>query len=866
MQGVWIFNYVPNKIRSVFFNKLIMKILENANFDNDLHKAGVIEDYMEKANSTTPEQFMKILENANFDNDFHKAGVIECYIKINPTTPDKFVEIFKAANFDNDFHKAGVIEDYMEKENSITSKQFLAIFKSANFSEDFDKVIVIDQYMEKENSITPNQFLAIFKAANFSNDFNKTRVIDQYMEKENSITHDEFLAIFKSANFTDDTQKIVSINQYMEKENSITHDEFLAIFKSANFTDDTQKIVSINQYMEKANSITPDQFLEIFKAANFSNDFDKTRVIEGFFKQEDAVINFLDNIKKFNITDEGQKLDVIERYFSNKKNQDFDKLLTILSSDQIGDLKYRVDLICDTLKNIYPDSTDETAENLSKLGNDLYPNVEYLRIELFQQAIDKKLINKDNIQFLKLDNIESSDLLLNVLTYAQSKIPEIDELDILKLTKGRPYSRYESLSNLLRNATPGNVFSQDGMAQIQGIFDGNINEFTALDILSYFDAKGRVEDFHHMIKKDFKQNIKNEFKPSKDQLLISEEELGKIAKSIGDDSVKDKFCTVGNLCQYIKDKVGELPVLNEDFTINFQNSIIDEKTQTKLNNKLKEAFKPSANDNDIVGFLSLVINPAQQDTDTSVITDTNKRKLLEFFDKSRVEISQLLQKEGGFDKFVRTLSTISDGCSANIGNQFHIALYHCLLEDKSDAILYQILSQDIITPILNKGGEVILNQPDPLSNTKVRNYHYSPEALFDKVAKVFYDPTKEKKIGRNATDVIRDKYGDDKASEIIELLSTENNPNFDQDAAQIAAYLTLSHSELIPKDRLQSILGSNISLNDENKEKLTNILEVPNSVVDEITIDKITIEVPSSTVEPSLTQKLMECLSSMCRR
>ncbi len=126
------------------------------------------------------------------------------------------------------------------------------------------------------------------------------------------------------------------------------------------------------------------------------------------------------------------------------------------------------------------------------------------------------------------------------------------------------------------------------MAQIQGIFDGNINEFKALDILSYFDVKGRVEDFHHMLKEDFKQNIKNEFKPSKDQLLISEEELDKIAKLIGDESVKGKFSKVEGLCQYIKDKVGELPVLNEDSTINFQNSIIDEKTQTKLNNKLKK--------------------------------------------------------------------------------------------------------------------------------------------------------------------------------------------------------------------------------------------------------------------------------------
>ncbi len=464
----------------------------------------------------------------------------------------------------------------------------------------------------------------------------------------------------------DDTDKRISIYLYMEKANSITHDEFLEIFKSANFTDDVQKRISIYLYMKKANSITHDQFLEMLENANFTNDRQKEIVIEIFLEQEDAVTNFLDNIKKFNITDEGQKIGMIKSYFSNEKNQDFDKLLTILSSDQIGDLKYRVDLICDTLKNIYPDSTDETAENLSKLGNDLYPNVEYLRIKLFKQAIDKELINKDNIQSLRLDNIESSDLLLNFLTHAQSKIPEIYELDILKLTKGRYHSRYESLSNLLQNATPENVFSQDSMAQIQGIFDGNINEFKALDILSYFDAKGRVEDFHHMLKEDFKQNIKNEFKPSKDQLLISEEELNKIAKLIGNESVKGKFSKVEGLCQYIKDKVGEFPELNENSTINFKNSIFGdneiqkelneklkelEEIQTKLNNKLKKAFKPNANNDDIVDFLSSIINPTQQDTDTPVITDTNKSKLLEFFNKSKASISQLLQKEKCSPKF-----------------------------------------------------------------------------------------------------------------------------------------------------------------------------------------------------------------------
>ena len=45
------------------------------------------------------------------------------------------------------------------------------------------------------------------------------------------------------------------------------------------------------------------------------------------------------------------------------------------------------------------------------------------------------------------------------------------------------------------------------------------------------------------------------------------------------------------------------------------------------------------------------------------LSRTNKGKLLEFFKKSKADISQLLQKEGGFDKFIATLSTINDDLS-----------------------------------------------------------------------------------------------------------------------------------------------------------------------------------------------------------
>ena len=103
------------------------------------------------------------------------------------------------------------------------------------------------------------------------------------------------------SNCKNDNDKRISICQYIDK-NSITPDQFLKIFKSANFTDDADKRISIYVYMKKANSIPYDKFLEILENANFTNDTQKEAVIESFFKQEDTAINFLDNIKKFNIT------------------------------------------------------------------------------------------------------------------------------------------------------------------------------------------------------------------------------------------------------------------------------------------------------------------------------------------------------------------------------------------------------------------------------------------------------------------------------------------------------------------------------------------------------------------------------------
>lgn len=160
----------------------------------------------------------------------------------------------------------------------------------------------------------------------------------------------------------------------------------------------------------------------------------------------------------------------------------------------------------------------------------------------------------------------------------------------MKLVKNRSHSRYKSLSNLLQGKNLEDVFNQESIEQIKNIFDGNVSNCTAIDMFSYFDVVGRVEDFHQMLKEDYKQSLKNEFKPSKDQLLISKEELDKTAKLIGDDSVKDKFYLVGGICQYIKDKVGQLLELEDNFEINFQESIINEEIQTVLNDKLKKSF------------------------------------------------------------------------------------------------------------------------------------------------------------------------------------------------------------------------------------------------------------------------------------
>ena len=229
------------------------------------------------------------------------------------------------------------------------------------------------------------------------------------------------------------------------------------------------------------------------------------------------------------------------------------------------------------------------------------------------------------------------------------------------------------------------------------------------------------------------------------------------------------------------------------------------KKQTKLNELFKGLLKGDTDPDQVARFFSGAIN-----IDLSNINN-NAGKLTDFFRDNKKELAYFFQN-GGLGEFNNCLiSTLVDGCSKNIGNQFTIALYSSLLkESPSDPILFQLLNQSIITAILNKhGGDVIENENNPLRNLTVQSYFLSPEALIKETAKTFYDQDAKPSIKENAWKIIGKILGENLKSKIAENIGYDD---MNQKGAETAAYLVLQNTNdpTIQEKIGQSIKGKEI--------------------------------------------------------
>ncbi len=124
--------------------------------------------------------------------------------------------------------------------------------------------------------------------------------------------------------------------------------------------------------------------------------------------------------------------------------------------------------------------------------------------------------------------------------------------------------------------------------------------------------------------------------------------------------------------------------------------------------------------------------------DESAINQMNQEEIQAIFNSKKKELAFLLQQEDGLNKFISTLLGFGDGCSKNIGNQLNFTI-GALTTTPASHVVYTILHEQIIRPILHSDDDVICAQDDPLSHGMVTKNYILPRGFLLAIEQEFYN-------------------------------------------------------------------------------------------------------------------------------
>ena len=395
-----------------------------------------------------------------------------------------------------------------------------------------------------------------------------------------------------------------------------------------------------------------------------------------------------------------------------------------------------------------------------KLLSDLYPSSPALAIEMLKESVvdgffdNSKPENKSHIfealsEIMSLpllhDEVGNNSINQDLLKILGHQNLNLTKTELLSLVAGRLKSQYPSLSELLSQQQGlESSLNREALATVKKIFGEDLKiqdkPITLADLLSYYDARGNVKTFLGLLNPETKQTIKKQFILPDSKAFIKRNEYKKLKMLLEDDQDTKLDCPlIANLSEYLKSKI-KLPTINiNKYQIDLSGSAlpISEEEKTSLNDEFKKLLRSAIPENDkILTFIGKLI-------DLNEINESNKAKLCNFFRASKNNIAAAFQKEGGVNMFKSIITTLADGCAANIGNQFSKAIYQTLIEDPKDSLLFQFFDNKIFLTIINSGGDVLGSNSDPFTNSTINNNYLSPTGLafglseqFDELDKV----------------------------------------------------------------------------------------------------------------------------------
>ena len=475
---------------------------------------------------------------------------------------------------------------------------------------------------------------------------------------------------------------------------------------------------------------------------------------------EDRVVSItflINNLKTINLSQQRRKLS-------------FNDIITKCGIED------SIDLIFVVIKNSIFNNNDKLTLLLSFINeHNLYNNNDTYKTYFLLKAIEYNIINRENVHLLNntFKNYHDNDLLRDMInTLYQEKIITTD-LDTLNLLRGRSKRIYNFLSIIVgNNKELKDVLIESGIKSFKNLFGaGNINDITILDVISYVDIANGLNILHGYFNKEMKERLKDNFEMSDKYLILREREIEKLTYIMyGDNTdtnrskIIKKLYRVGDITSYLRSNLPKIPSVNESHVNDYQlsinselmqgqnilnrakaekiisdeirhynHSITDAEKEEKINLKVNELSNDDLNKSfrlflksatDITPFLDIMLGEEWK------VNSDNKDKIITICEELKNELCYLFRKKDMLTNFIVAIHSSDDGCVHNLGNQMKRIIYTQLFSgDITKSILFDILSNKVICPILNSGGDIIHTNDDFLNHSVVNEAYISASGL-----------------------------------------------------------------------------------------------------------------------------------------
>lgn len=489
---------------------------------------------------------------------------------------------------------------------------------------------------------------------------------------------------------------------------------------------------------------------------------------------------------------------------------------------------------------------------LSQFLDRIYP-IQLLQKDFVNILLEKKYFNKSNYhEFLSefMASLISKEYAQNVFAGIVKNIKlNLSRFEYLELLRERGRRQYPTITYNFKEFPLLGYLDENGNRKKGAVKEDNLlvkaltasNDlvnYTLADFFPYFEFDG-FDKFLSCLTPDTKKEITKSFKIKPDQIYLSRDEFNKIEEILIE--CKEKQIHVGHmtrrhkenidgneingvitsyrkfseislrkLSDYLLNRMPQVPVLNKEdiasyeincATIEFEKGVtvfanvkeFNESFRELLNSTLKVSVQQEdvspPNQKQILDFFSKAYN----DNLSEVFKPETQKNFAIFFNQFKNEIAYLFTKEHGLDKFQSRMVTINHGCISNIGTQLNVILSEFLLEDPADQILFQMVTEKIIFPIINSGDDLIGKQAQFLENNWIKSkYVVVAEEFGNVLTKEFFDENRGKSIKNPAWDFIGNYTTQQQKETFQEELEYETDTEFNVKSAKLAANILVN--------------------------------------------------------------------------